>query len=329
MRPDVFIQALPKVELHLHLEGAIPWELVRRCSDVPLPATPPWWCDGFVFDDFASDFTDAVRICYRPVLTSVERYHRSARLIFAGLADQNVRHVEISFTPRYALHQGFQLPGIVGAIKGAAPTNLSVAVFAGLARNVPEVLDDHLIQAILDTSELDGVDLYGDERKGEVFPFVDFYALARSRGLRTKAHAGELVGPQSVTDALDHLRVKRIGHGVTAARDETLMKRLVAEGVTLDMCPTSNLKLRVVESIEAHPLQLLFRQGVSVTVNTDDPAIFGCSLSSELSLLVEKLGLTLSEIAQIEEHALHAAALPAATEAAIADEIAALTTQVM
>src|SRR5919198_5265957 len=109
MRPAEFIQALPKAELHLHIEGAVPWDMARTYSTVPLPATPPWWRDDFVFADFADDFASAMRSCYRPVLTSVERYAEAAAAVFAGLAEQNVRYVELSFSPYYALSQGLPL----------------------------------------------------------------------------------------------------------------------------------------------------------------------------------------------------------------------------
>jgi adenosine deaminase len=217
------------------------------------------------------------------------------------------------------------LPEIVAALKGAAPASLTVCVYAGFARDLPEVLDERMKQAIWDTTALDGLDLYGDERKGEPAPFADFFALAREHGLSLKAHAGELLGPRSIEQALDHLGVKRIEHGVAAAQDEALMQRLVAEGVTLDVCPTSNLKLKVVERLADHPIRRLHQRGVCVTANTDDPTIFGCSLSDELGVLVGKLGFSVAAIAQLEINAFEAAKLPAAAREAIIAEIASLS----
>jgi adenosine deaminase len=321
MLPDEFIQALPKAELHLHLEGAVPWELARARSP-ELPPAPPWWDDGFVFDDFAVDFAQAMRSSFRPVLRTVGDYAEVAALIFAGLAAQNVRYAEVSFSPRYALGCGIAAAEVVCAIKRAVPHGLAVAVYAGLSREVPATLDDPVVRDILAADELDGLDLHGDERQSGAAPFAPIFAAAGARGLALRAHAGELAGAASVAETLDALGVSRIEHGATAASDLALVERLIADGVTLDLCPTSNVKLGVTPSFGAHPIRELHRRGVRVTVSTDDPTIFGCSLTGELCVLHGELGFSLADLAQLQVNALRVARIAPAARAAIEREIA-------
>jgi adenosine deaminase len=320
MRTRDFIQALPKAELHLHFEGMVPWHLVQAHSEEPLPDTPPWWADDFRFDDF-QDFTLAMKDCYGPVLTSVEHYQQVAQIAFDNLAAQNVRYVETSVAPNIALEQGLSLVDVIAAIKVVAPPTLTVAVFCGLARHNCHTLNDPIIQAVFSAPNLDGIDLHGDERLGDPAPFAEIFARARHLGLMTKAHAGELTGPQTIRDTLDLLQVTRIEHGTTAIEDEALLACLADEGITLDMCPTSNLKLRVVDSLENHPIRDFLRRGIPVTVNTDDPTVFGSSLTNELYLLAERLDFSPADLAQVQIAAFNVARLSDLQRAEVLAEI--------
>jgi adenosine deaminase len=323
MQSDAFIAALPKAELHLHIEGAVPWELARARNPA-LPPIPPWWDDAFVFHDFAVDFAQAMRACYLPVLRTVDDYAQVAAMVLADLAAQNVRYAELSFSSRYLAQQGLAVADVARAIKQAAPAGIVVLVYAGISREQLYPLDDPLVQAILAAPELDGLDLHGDERRCGATPYAAVFAAAGERGLRLKAHAGELAGAGAVAETLDALGVTRIEHGVTAAGEPALVERLIAEEVTLDMCPTSNVKLGAVPSLAEHPIHLLHRRGVRVTVNTDDPTIFGCSLTDELQLLVDRLGFSLVDIAQLQTNAFRVARLPQAIRAKILAEVAGL-----
>jgi adenosine deaminase len=320
MQVTEFIQALPKAELHLHLEGAVPWELARALALEPLPDTPPWWAGEFRFDDF-DHFSQAIRLCFRHVLTSVENYQQAAQTIFKKLAAQNVRYVELSFSPRFALAQGLPLAGIVTAIRQVVPPGLTLGLFLGLNRGATYHLTDAVIEAVFATPGVDGLDLHGKETDQGPAPFADIFAQARQNGLMIKAHAGELLGPQSITDALDYLQVPRIQHGATAIQDEALLERLAAERITLDLCPTSNLKLRVVPHIAAHPIRHFHQRGIPVTVNTDDPTVFGCSLTDELHLLAHQLDFSPQELAQLQINAFQVAKMPADQKQAILTEI--------
>lgn len=235
METNEFIQALPKAELHLHLEGAVPWEMVQaRVKSWPYP--PPWWAKDFRFDDF-NHFARIIGQCYENTLTNVENYYLAAQGVFRNLLAQNVRYVEISFSLGHALSQNLPLAEVVAALKEAAPADVIVRVFCGVSRSRPHLLEAHLIDVVLNLPGLDGLDLHGDERVQGPAPFAHLFAEARQKGLATKAHAGELAGPDSLQAVMETLQLTRIEHGVTAIQDEGLMSRLVTEAVTLDMCP--------------------------------------------------------------------------------------------
>ena len=322
MKIQSFLQALPKAELHLHLEGALPWAMVQT-QHSHMPNAPAWWSETFRFADF-TDFLAAIGSCYREVLVSTEQYAYAAQTLCNQLASQNVRYVEISFSTDHALSMGLSLDEVVATIKSAAVGQMVVRVFGGINRNVAYTLNDPLIKAMLNTPLLDGFDLHGDERLNTPKPYAEIYAQAQAAGLMTRAHAGEIVGPQSVRDALDFLGVKRIEHGTTAIYDQVLVERLAEEQITLDLCLTSNLKLGVVPKLTAHPICEFHRRGIPVTVNTDDPTIFGCSLTEELQLLVDKLGFSLADVAQMQRNAFHVANMPQTAKAAVLAEIDAL-----
>jgi adenosine deaminase len=317
VRARELIAVLPKAELHLHIEGAVPWATVRASSPSPLPEAPPWWAEDFRFDDFGS-FRQASHICIQHVLTRAEAYTSVAAAIFADLRAQNVRYVEISFDAELAKRCASSAADVVAAIRKAAPAGLVVRVFGGLSQHKHDRTSEADIQALLAAPGLDGIDLHGDESWQTAPRFAGAFAEARRRGLATKAHAGELVGPASILMALDVLGVRRIEHGVRAVEDDALVARLARDGVTLDMCPWSNVKLRVHPDFASHPIRRLRDRGVRVTVSTDDPTLFGRSLTDELTALVEARVLSLTDIVDVQVAAFEAALLtPAERSAAI------------
>lgn len=331
MEIDAFIRALPKAELHLHLEGTVPLALTREyaardANAEPPPAPSAWWEPSFRFADF-NDFQDAMRSMFRPVLQTVEGYHRVTQVALRDLAAVNVRYAEISIGVGLALRAA-PLDEVLAAMQSAVPPGMVVRLIVAFNRRVPLAEQQDHVAAVMQSARVDGIDLHGDERLSHAAPFAGLFTAARERGLLLRAHAGELRGAESVRETLDALHVKRIEHGTTAAQDETLVQRLLDEGVTLDLCPTSNVKLRVVNSIAAHPIGTLLRRGVSVTCSTDDPTVFGCTLESELQALVEQQGFTRRELAQLQINAFQAARLPDNERAALLAEIETLLTQV-
>jgi adenosine deaminase len=321
-----FVHALPKAELHLHLEGAVPWAMVRAQAAGGLPPSPPWAADGFRFEDF-TQFRGAVQACMS-CLVDAPAYGVVAGAILDGLAAQNVRYAELSFDIVRVLERGLDVGAVARAMSAAAPPGLTARIFAAFSQHKPDRTPPDVVRMVLDAPGLDGVSLHGDETAQSTAHFAEAFAAARRRGLATKAHAGELVGPASVTKALDLLGVRRIEHGVRAVEDEALLERLAAEGVTLDVCPWSNVRLRVVPDLAAHPIRRLHERGVRVTVNTDDPTVFGRTLSQELLSLVEELGFAPAEVARLQANAFAVAAMPDAARAAVLAEIEALVREI-
>lgn len=320
-----FIDQLPKAEVHLHMEGAVPWSVVREL-DPTAPATLPSWAEDFRFRDWAH-FGEMMRQASLGYTTH-HNIAKTVTAIFDDLVAQNVRYVEMSFGADRALRQGYgPLQTIVDTIRAATPDGLTVCLIAGLARAYDYTLDDPMIQELFQTEGIAGIDLHAYEPLNPAHKFTHIYDAARERGWLLKAHAGEKAGAESIRDTLDSLKVKRIQHGTTAIEDDALMHRLVEEGVTLDLCPTSNVKLGVVASYATHPLKDFMQRGIRCTINTDDPMVFGCTLTSELKTAVICCGLSLADIAQTQRTAFENALMPDEKRQAILHEIDALVTE--
>ena len=307
------LRALPKAELHLHFEGAVPWLLPER---------PAWWAEDFRFTDF-TQFREAGRACLTG-LTSLAAYGAAAAAVFRDLHAQNVRYVEISLDVVRPAAQPLPLDDVVTVIKAAAPAGLTVRVIAAFSYHKTERTPGDVVDAVLASAVVDGVDLHGDETQQSTARFAGVFRAARDKGWITKAHAGELVGPRSIVRALDLLGVRRIEHGVRAVEDAALVERLAAEAITLDLCPWSNVKLGIVPDLATHPVSRLHARGVPVTISTDDPTLFGRSLTAELAALVDEAGLAVADIARMQANAFRVAAMPEDARAAALREIAAL-----
>ena len=321
--PDLaaFIQALPKTETHLHIEGALPLDLLRRVAPERFPdGPPPWWADEYRY----ADFPTFERILLEHALlwfTSADRYHEAAKVVFAGLAAQNVRYVETSF--HLPVTRFIDVPGaeIVRAILAAAPRGMTVRVFAGMLRidYTPEF--SPVIDGLVDWDELTGVDLHGVETWPLQPWTVEVWAKVRAGGKQTKAHAGEFGGPANVREAIEVLGVRRVQHGVQAINDPEVVELLRASDATCDVCPISNVKLQVARSMREHPIRPLFDAGVRCTVSTDDPFSFGNTVSEEYAALALELGFTHHELVRIARNGFEVASLDAGQKRAVFGEL--------
>jgi adenosine deaminase len=226
------------------------------------------------------------------------------------------------------LSRGVDLREVIDAIYAAAPPSLIVRVIAGINRLGPVSLDSEEAQIILETPGIIGLDLHGDERLNSPELFADIYKAAGEKGYLLRAHAGELTGPDTIRESIDVLKLSRIEHGTSAQGDEDLLQKFIDENITLDMCPTSNVKLRVVDSIESHPIGEFLRRGVRVTCSTDDPPIFNISLTDELHTLVRYQNFTPRELAQLQINAFEAAILPEDTRHKLLNEVEACLAEV-
>ncbi|MEY3775343.1 MAG: hypothetical protein RLZZ129_2123 [Verrucomicrobiota bacterium] len=315
-----YIQALPKTETHLHVEGALPYELLHAWAPARYPADPPFRRRSYRYASFP-DFERILLENALPWFTSAERYHAACKVMFAGHAAQNVRYVETSF--HLPVTQFINVPGpeIVAAIRSAAPAGLEVRVFAGMLRSDIAGSLRPTIDRLHEWEGLAGVDLHGFEQMPTEPGTAQIWARLRAAGKVTKCHAGEFDGPARVREAIEELGVTRIQHGVRAIEDPTVVKLAAERGVTFDICPISNVGLQVVPDMAHHPIRRLMQAGVRCTVSTDDPLCFANTLTEEYLALATGLNLSRSELAQIARNGWAVAAVPAEVRQAMLAEI--------
>lgn len=315
-----FIQALPKTETHLHLEGALPYELLTAWDPQQWPPDPVFRARAYRYTSFP-DFERILLDHALPWFTSADKYHEAAKAIFAKHVAQNVRYVETSF--HLPVTQFIKVPGpeIVAAIRSAAPEGLEVRVFAGMLRDDVGGALRPTIDELHTWSDLAGIDLHGYEQQVTHPDTAEIWARARAAGKITKCHAGEFDGPARVREAIEVLGVTRVQHGVRAIEDPAVVKLAVERGVTFDVCPISNVGLKVVPSIKEHPLRRLMVAGVRCTISTDDPLCFANSLTEEYETLANEMTFTKAELAQLVRNGWEVADVAAATRKAMLAEV--------
>ena len=318
-----FIQALPKTETHLHVEGALPYELLAAWDPQRWPPDPGFRARQYRYASFP-DFERILLDHALPWFTSAERYHEAARCIFAKHAAQNVRYVETSFHLPVARFIGVPGPEIVAAIRAAAPTGLEVRVFAGMLRSDLDGELRPVIEQLHTWEHLAGIDLHGHEVMPTPAAAAGIWARARAAGKITKCHAGEFDGAGRVREAIARLGVRRVQHGVRAVEDPAVVALAAGEGATFDVCPISNVGLRVVPSLREHPIRRLMQAGVRCTVSTDDPLCFANSITEEYESLARELGFTRAELAQVARNGWEVAAVAPAVRAEMLAVIARL-----
>lgn len=312
---QAFIKRLPKTETHLHIEGALPWELLRALESKRFSAPPSSWADDFRFTSFAHFEEELLKMAL-PFFTSAERYGQAAEVILRRLfEEENVHYLEISFASGAIEFSRLDGQAVARSIKAAAPEGMNVRVFMGIHHNGYHKGSRSFIEASLEWPELDGIDLHGPETIPLEPWTADLWSRARAAGKVTKAHAGEFEGPEFVERVLDELGVTRIQHGVRAAENPALLERMASEGIVCDVCPISNVKLGVVPGFEAHPLPAMLRAGVRCTVSTDDPLSFGNRLHEEYLMLARTHGFTVSDLAGLAANGFQVALLDEAVKA--------------
>jgi adenosine deaminase len=300
--PDWY-ERLPKVELHLHMEGAIPydalWELVRKYDgDVQSRKALE---KRFEYRDFAH-FIETW-LWKNQFLREYEDFQFIAEAVAKDLASQNIRYAEAFFSPPDFIHHGLQTQAITEAIRMGldAVDGIEVALVADLVRDFGPRQGEATLTEINEVKDLGvaGVGIGGSERGFPPEQFEAVFKKARRLGFYTSAHAGEAAGAESVWGAIRSLKVDRIGHGTRAEEDDPLLDYLVEHKVPVEMCPMSNVRTGVVESYEEHPVRRYYERGIFLSINTDDPKMFGNSLAEEYMMLVEKQGFTPAEIKKL------------------------------
>lgn len=330
---DGFIDALPKVELHLHLEGSVRpatlLQLAERHGTAGLPATVEELQEFYRFRDFDQFVRVYYAICDN--LRSEEDFALIVEELAADLAAQNVRYAEVTFTPYNHTRRGVAAAVVFAGVEaGRAAAEAATGVRLGFCTDVPGEFGP---QAGLDTIAMtlehrtDSIISFGLGGPEVGFPRADFapaFAIARSEGLHSVPHAGETDGAESVRQALDHLGAERIGHGVRCLEDPDLVSRLREQGVALEVCPSSNVRLGVVGSAEDHPLPRLLDAGLTVTLNSDDPPMFATTLSNEYRMVATHMGLGAAALADLAKAGVRSSFLPDADKADLLEQIAAV-----
>jgi adenosine deaminase len=309
-----FIHRLPKTETHLHIEGALPYELLQKLDPEKFSQQQACWAKDFkwkCFEDFEAHLIDHALQWF----TKPERYYEAAQVIFAGHLAQNIPYVETSFHAGMIEFLGIPGREIVSAIRSAAPEGLEVRVFMGMARNCYNEALQPVLDECLSWDGLAGIDLHGVE----YLPLEDWtpklWEKARAHGLETKAHAGEFAGANKVREAIEVLGTKRIQHGIRSIEDDAVVELALEADVTFDVCPISNVKLDVIDRLELHPIRKLFDRGLRCTLSTDDPFSFGNTVEDEYAALSAELNFTNDELKQIAKNGFEVALVDEATRA--------------
>jgi adenosine deaminase len=296
---------VPKVELHLHLEGAIPlpalWALIEKYGGDPSVPTVRDLAARFAYRDF-DHFIDTW-VWKNRFLREYEDFTFIAREVGRDLTRQNVIYAEIFYSPGDYLSRGLEPGRITEAIRSGLDdaSELETALIADLIRDHGAERAARMLAAVNDAREFGvvGVGLGGSESEFPPENFQDVFARARELGFRTTAHAGEAAGPASIWGAIRALSADRIGHGTRAAEDPELVEHLAATRLPLELCIVSNLRTGVIRSVREHPARLYFDRGIALSINTDDPKMFGTSLADEYRILYSELGFSLAEIASL------------------------------
>lgn len=313
---DRWIRALPKVELHCHLDACVRVATVAgiaRETGVAVPDPPeaalvaPQRCANLF--DYIARIDLALAVLQRP-----SDLTRAAAELVEDMADDGVVHGEVRFAPQLHTRSGMTAQDAVAAVdrglaEAAGRHGISTALIVCALRH--QTAEESLAVARVAADSRPAVaalDLAGDEGGfPDASPHAPAFRLARDAGLRLTAHAGENAGPSSVRQALALLGAERIGHGVRIEDDDDLVESLRRARVSLDMCPTSNVQTCAVASLIAHPIDRLHRRGLRVTVSTDGRTVSGTTLSAELRALTETLGWSDAELIAVQRNAAEAA----------------------
>jgi adenosine deaminase len=320
---ETFIRRMPKAEIHLHLEGSVRpatlLELAKRNGVAPPAPDEAALREYFRFRDFPHFIEVYIAVC--SCLRTPDDFATIVLEVGEDAAAQNIRYLEIHFNPETNVRKrGLDFHQMLaGMNRGRAQArerwDVEMRWIADGVRDsetspfsVTQTVD--WIAALPPEDGVVALGLGGNEVGYPPTPFARDFARARAAALHTVAHAGETTGPQTICDSLDLLGVERIGHGVRAAENPDLVARLARDRVPLELCPTSNVCTGVVPSFAEHPFRAFDEAGILVTVNSDDPPLFGTTLTDEFLVLARHWGYDADGIQRIALNAVDAAFLP-------------------
>ncbi|MFG1609954.1 adenosine deaminase [Actinoplanes sp. NPDC049265] len=332
-----FIAGLPKAELHVHHVGSASPRIVaelaaRHEGSSPVPADPAALADYFAFRDFGHFIQ--VYLSVVDLIRDAEDVRMLTYEVARELGRGQVRYAELTITPYSHVRRGIPAPAFCEAIEDAR--SAAAKEFGVELRWCFDIPGEAGLPAAEETLRValaeqpDGLISFGlgGPEVGVPRPqFKPYFDEARAAGLHSVPHAGETTGPETIWAALRDLGAERIGHGISAAQDPELMAYLAENRIPLEVCPTSNVRTRAVADLAEHPLPALVAAGVPVTVNSDDPPMFGTTIEQEYAVAARLLDLDESGVAGLARAAVEASFLPADGRARLAAEIDDYTAQ--
>jgi aminodeoxyfutalosine deaminase len=333
-----FIGGLPKVELHVHHVGSASPRIVANLATrhegrrggpagrSPVPTDPAELAAYFAFRDFAH-FVE-IYLSVVDLIRDDEDIRMLTYEVGRELARQQVRYAELTVTPFSSVRRGIPAPAFCEAIEDArrgAATDFGVDL--RWCFDIPSELGLPAAEATLQIAleqqpaGLISFGLGGPEIGVPRSQFKPYFDKARSAGLRSVPHAGETTGPESIWDALRDLGAERIGHGIAAVRDPSLLAHLAEHRIPLEISPTSNVRTKAVASVDEHPLPAIVAAGVPVSINSDDPPMFGTTLDEEYAVAARLLGLDARGVANLAKAAVKQSFLAAEGKSTLLAEI--------
>ena len=325
-----FIARLPKAELHVHHVGSASPRIVSELAERhpgTVPSDPDALAEFFAFRDFAH-FIE-VYLAVVDLIRTPEDVRLLTYEIAREMAEvQQVRYAELTCTPFTSVAAGVPIEGYTEAIEDARrAAERDLGIVLRWIYDIPgesglPAADDTLDYALRHAPDgLVGFGLGGPEIGVPRPQFESHFSAARAAGLHSVPHAGETTGPETVWDALRHLGAERIGHGTSSVEDPALLAHLAEQGIPLEVCPSSNIATRAVATLEEHPLRAFRDAGVVVTINSDDPPMFGTSLNQEYEIAADLLDLDEAGLAELARTAVRVSFAPDEVKTRILEEI--------
>ena len=315
------LKSMPKVDLHVHLDGGLQLDTLIKLADlegIDLPAkNSDVLREWMQVDQNCRSLKEYLKRFERvnPLLQSEKALELAAHHIVRDAAIENVKYMEVRFAPTLHQKKGLNTNQVIEAVlKGLKAGEEEYGI---LARGIISCIRDEGLAVNLDLVEtarsfigkgIVGFDLAGNEKDYPVSVYQPLFSELKEQGIPYTIHAGEADGPESVRAAID-LGSSRIGHGVSAAVDKGAMSRLEKEAVVLELCPTSNLQTKAISDFKMYPIRRFMKAGVRVTVNTDNPSISGTSITREWEVVQRQFSLTVPEIKAIVMNGVYAAFL--------------------
>lgn len=310
-----YINTLPKVELHVHLEGSLARPTVIELAEkngIPVPDAVTESSRYTNFNEFATSL-----LAHSRTLRTTDDFALAVYRMGESLSLQNVKYAEVIWAPQLHLRKGLLADQILAAMNSARVSlrrefGLELRWIVDLVRRFPDVAQKVQRWACQRQSAgIVALGLGGPEAGMDTDRFVEMFADARRQGLPANPHAGEDGNSGEVWRAVKDFGARRIGHGIRILDDPELMDFIIEQGITLEVCPTSNLRMSLVDSYQVHPLKQLVDRGCKVTINSDDPYLFATSLCNEYLVALRECGLTVPQLLDTVINAVEAAYLPA------------------